>query len=350
MMLYVCSILYLLVCPAACLVSHTHHLATDSAGHARYPTTNTWGLAESRIVTRTICAASKRGGGGGGVLPRGNIKKQLQYYGVDADKAESLIQLASNSVVEWATVTSNFLSPAEANAVEQSFKDIVDVDVEFTGGYASAVRKVAAFKRHEEALEWKEEGEEDEDSSPSWELQGQDMDTVFALVNIEGNFLLDKATDTDFLASILALPHVGEEAVGDILVTGERGAQIITTSRVAEDVINGLKQVRTVPVSLARIDLADLKARAPVVKELMCVESSTRLDAIGSAGLGISRSRMVKVVEAGDVTVNFRQVKSAAAALKTGDVVMVKAVGKLDVVEISETRKGKVRARVVKTA
>ena len=54
-------------------------------------------------------------------------------------------------------------------------------------------------------------------------------------------------------------------------------------------------------------------------------------------------------VEAGDVTVNFKQVKSSSASLKTGDVVMAKNIGRLDIVEIGETRKGKVRATVIKT-
>ncbi len=58
---------------------------------------------------------------------------------------------------------------------------------------------------------------------------------------------------------------------------------------------------------------------------------------------------MVKVVEAGDVTVNFKQVKSSSTALRTGDVVMAKNIGRLDIVEVGETRKGKVRAKVVKT-
>jgi RNA-binding protein YlmH len=97
------------------------------------------------------------------------------------------------------------------------------------------------------------------------------------------------------------------------------------------------------------VELDELKVRAKVVKEQTCVEASTRLDAIGSAGLGISRSRMAKVVEAGDVTVNFKQVKSSSASLKTGDVIMAKNIGRLDITEITETRKGKIRAKVVKT-
>ena len=79
-----------------------------------------------------------------------------------------------------------------------------------------------------------------------------------------------------------------------------------------------MKQVKDCAVKCTRVELDELKVRAKVVKEQTCVEASTRLDAIGSAGLGISRSRMVKVVEAGDVTVNFKQVKSSSPRSRLG--------------------------------
>ena len=112
---------------------------------------------------------------------------------------------------------------------------------------------------------------------------------IIALVHIDGNFLLDKATDTDFRDSLLALPYVEADMLGDIVILGERGCQVLVTSQAAADVM-ALKQVRSVPVTCSRMDLEDLQVRPQSIKELSCVEASTRLDAIGSAGLGISRS------------------------------------------------------------
>lgn len=285
-------------------------------------------------------------GGGKGVLPA--LQKQLQYHGMTADGANEMMEMAERSVAEWCTVTSRFLSPSEVNAIEVAFKEVVDVSIGFTGGYAQATRKVAVFRRQDEWMDSSEDDGEDE-GGEDWRIEGEDMDSIMALVQIDGNFLLDKATDEDFQDSLLALPHVNEDLIGDIVVMGERGCQVLTLSRSAEDIISGLKQVRTVPVTCTRVELDELKVRAKVVKEQTCVEASTRLDAIGSAGLGISRSRMAKVVEAGDVTVNFKQVKSSSASLKTGDVIMAKNIGRLDITEITETRKGKIRAKVVKT-
>ena len=292
-----------------------------------------------RRLTSTVLLAKKSSPGRAGLLPRSALEKSLKYHGMDADKAESVLSIAERSLVEWKTTFSSFLSPEEMNAIDQAFADVVDVKVHPIGGYTQAERVIAAFSRQEE---WEamaiEEATSEED----------ELNAVIALVNIEGNFLLDKATDTDFRDSLLALPYIEAHMLGDIVVLGERGCQVLVTSQAAADVM-ALKQVRSVPITCSRIELSGLKVRPQSVKDLSCVESSTRLDAIGSAGLGVSRSRMVKAIEAGQVTVNFKVAKSANASLKSGDVVMAKGLGRLDVLDIGETRKGKVRANVRKT-
>ena len=232
----------------------------------------------------------------------------------------------------------------EVNTIEIAFKDVADVSVAFVGGYAQANRKVAVFNRREE---WEEVLEADGEGGRN-NLE-ENVESIIALVQIEGNFLLDKASDDDFMNSILTLDHISEDSLGDIIVTGDRGAQVLTLSGAAEDIISGLEQVRTVPVVCSKSDLSDLRMRPKVTKEVSCVEASTRLDAIGSSGFGVSRSRMVKAIEGGEDTVNFKQAKSSSTALKVGDVIMAKNIGRLDVVEIGETRKGRVRAKLMKT-
>ena len=297
------------------------------------------------LLLRTMTIEAEKGrGNGAGVLPTG-VNKQLQYHGIDKDKADQIVEAAERSVVEWTSTTTSFLTPSELNAIELSFKDVVDVKFCSFGGYSQAERQVGAFSRQEEY-----EVELDHSSSGGEELLPcDDIDEIIALIHVEGNFLLDKAKDTDFRDSILALPFVEPAMVGDILVLGERGCQVLTTSRAAADVLE-LKQVRTVPVTVRRVELGDLKVRPKSVKELSCVESSTRLDAIGSAGLGVSRAKMVKAIESGQVTVNYKEAKRSNIELKTGDVVLAKNIGRLDVLEIGETRKGKVRANVRKTS
>ena len=59
--------------------------------------------------------------------------------------------------------------------------------------------------------------------------------------------------------------------------------------------------MRTLPLP----SLGELRVRAGSVKEITSVESSMRLDAIASAGMKLSRSKLAKMVKDGLVDVNF---------------------------------------------
>jgi len=94
--------------------------------------------------------------------------------------------------------------------------------------------------------------------------------------------------------------------VGDIIPNGDRGAQIVLDPDVIKWVVAKLQsvgdvEVRTFPLA----SLADLRVRAGSTKELTSVESSMRLDAVASAGMKLSRSKLAKMVKEGSVEVNF---------------------------------------------
>lgn len=62
-----------------------------------------------------------------------------------------------------------------------------------------------------------------------------------------------------------------------------------------------LLQVRTVTVQTRRIELAQLRVRAPKVDRVKSSEASLRLDAVASAGFRMSRSKLADLVKSGDV-------------------------------------------------
>lgn len=55
----------------------------------------------------------------------------------------------------------------------------------------------------------------------------------------------------------------------------------------------------------------------------------------------MSRSRMVKLIEGGDVTVGFRPTSNPAQTLAAGEEVRVRALGRLVLHEVGLTSKGK---------
>ena len=130
---------------------------------------------------------------------------------------------------------------------------------------------------------------------------------VIATIEVKGNFMFDPAKHPDFLGAILGTGVVRGK-VGDILVQGETGAQIMCDPELIEHFemaltqVRGCRvwgafaccigtsqrtippQVRTVPVQTRSIPLDQLKARPPKVEEVSSVEASLRLDALASAG------------------------------------------------------------------
>jgi RNA-binding protein YlmH len=55
---------------------------------------------------------------------------------------------------------------------------------------------------------------------------------VVALLQVSGNFMFDAADHRDFLGAVLGT-GIERDRVGDILVQGERGAQVLATPEMA---------------------------------------------------------------------------------------------------------------------
>jgi len=104
-----------------------------------------------------------------------------------------------------------------------------------------------------------------------------------------------------------------------------------------------LTQVRSVPVKSRPIELSELRVREPKKKEMTTVEASLRLDAIASAGFGMSRSKMVALINGGDVRVNWKEISQPSHNLSTGDLIAIRGKGRLEIGEIAVTKKGRYR-------
>jgi RNA-binding protein YlmH len=109
-----------------------------------------------------------------------------------------------------------------------------------------------------------------------------------------------------------------------------------------------LTQVRSVPVKTQQIDQSEIKVRPPSKKEITTVEASLRLDAIASAGFGISRSKMVDSIASGDVKVNWQEITQASHNIKAGDLIAVRGKGRLEIGEVAVTKKQRYRVNLVR--
>jgi len=211
--------------------------------------------------------------------------------------------------------------------IQQQFGRLTEVQLVAWGGYPQAERQRLAIARSEIPLE-------------------QSQVDVAAL-DIAGNFLFDPASHRDFLGAMLGCGLVREKT-GDVIVLGERGAQVIVVPEMMEYLETQLTQVRSVPVKTQRIDLSELKIREPKKKEMTTVEASMRLDAIASAGFGVSRSKMTDFISAGDVRVNWKDISQASHQVKSGDLIAIRGKGRLEVGEVTVTKKDRYRVQLTR--
>lgn len=257
------------------------------------------------------------------MLPREELLKGVEHR----EEIARIIDLAEQAIRTWEVVLTDFLSPPLLAEVQQTFANLTEVKVLAWGGYPQAERQRLGIARAEIGLE-----------------QAQ---IELAALDIAGNFLFDPATHRDFLGAILGTGIVRDK-IGDIIVLGERGAQVIIVPEMVDFLQTSLTQVRSVTVKTQPIELSELKVRPPQKKEMTTVEASLRLDAIASAGFGMSRSKMADAISAGDVRVNWKEITQASYLVKSGDLISVSGKGRLEIGEVAVTKKQRYRVNLVR--
>ncbi|XP_066309914.1 uncharacterized protein [Miscanthus floridulus] len=160
------------------------------------------------------------------------------------------------------------------------------------------------------------------------------------------NFRLEPCSHGDFLGAILGT-EITREKVGDILLQGERGAQVLVDPELVDYLISTLEKVGKVGVSCTQIPLLALEYEPPRTSSFKTVESSLRVDALASAGFKISRTKLASLISSGDVRVNWTPTTKNGVTLKSGDVVSVSGMGRLKIGEIVTTRKGKYAVELI---
>lgn len=252
------------------------------------------------------------------MLPREELLKKVE----NKEEIARIIDKAEKAIKTWELVISDFLSPPVLMEIDKIFSSLTQIKVIPWGGYPQAERQRVGIYREE--------------------IFADEKQIPLAGLDIAGNFLFDTATHRDFLGSILGTGIIREK-IGDIIVLGERGAQVIVVEEMVNFLETSLVQVRSVPVKTTRIELSDLKIRPPKVKEMTTVEASLRLDAVASFGFGLSRSKMAEAISHGDIRINWKEITQPSYNIKHGDLVSFRGKGRLEIGEIQVTKKERYR-------
>eukprot|EP00879_Flechtneria_rotunda_P010089 GHRR01010547.1.p1 GENE.GHRR01010547.1~~GHRR01010547.1.p1 ORF type:complete len:324 (+),score=44.55 GHRR01010547.1:145-1116(+) len=289
------------------------------------------------VVSQCAVAARETGARRGSTLAQGSKPRHAQLQWVDPESRKEVAQIleqAERAAQRWEISYTHFVSPPVATNALTAINQMADVAAVLWGGYRQAERCRIAMGREDVMLAATED--------PS------QLTEAVAALNCRGNFMFDPASHKDFLGAILGTGVV-RERVGDILLQGEGGAQILVDPELVEHFEATLTKVRTVPVETRAIPVSQLRVAPPRREEISSIEASLRLDAVASAGFRMSRGRMAELVKAGDVRVNWRPASKGSTEVNEGDVVSCAGKGRLEIVSISKTKKDKFAVSMVRS-
>lgn len=250
------------------------------------------------------------------------------------DELERLLEpvqaAAEETLRTWEPRWTPFLDPLVLREAEARLASRSDLHLSSEGGYGGALRRRLLLQRLDAASP---------DAAPPAGLAGLD---------ISGNFLFDPATPAEMREGLhQAGASPGE--VGDLWGRGDRGAQGVITEGLATWLDGCLGQVRSVEVRFETRPLAELRfppQRAP--RALQSVEASLRVDAVASAGFGLSRTRLVALIRQGALRVDWRPVRSPSQPLTPGQRIQLEERGEVELLSATPTQKGRWRITMMR--
>ncbi|EIE22759.1 photosystem II S4 domain protein [Coccomyxa subellipsoidea C-169] len=244
------------------------------------------------------------------------------------DDVARVVEQAQRAASMWTTICTDFHPPPVVADAMNAMKQLAGVAALSFGGYAQAER-TRIFLGQEDIIE----ALKADPQQVSCKAQAEGV----AALRVQGNFMFDAATHRDFLGAILGT-GIERSKVGDIILVGETGAQILVAEELLDHFELNLTQVRSVPVVSRRMELAELSVRPAKTETVRSVEASLRLDAVASAGFRISRAKAADLIKQGDVRVNWIQAKGSSL-VKEGDVISCSGKGRIEIISTSLTKK-----------
>ncbi len=242
---------------------------------------------------------------------------------------EPLIALAERVLRTWEPAWTPFLPPELREEAEARLAALSELRLRGEGGHPGAERQRLLLLRVETAPD-----PADREEPPEPGLRG---------LEIAGNFLFDSAEAEEFRTALLAM-GAAEGEVGDLWLRSDRGARAIVTAPLAAALDGREGQVRSVPVRCEARPIDELQPPAPrTARRLSSVEASRRLDAVASAGFGLSRSRMADLIRQGAVRIDWQSVSSPSRELRVGERVQLRDRGELEILAIEPTKRDRLR-------
>ncbi len=253
-------------------------------------------------------------------------EKISRYFAASGagEQADRLLDLAAAVRAGRPYGVSAFMTPLAGQIATTITAHFPDITADEWGGYHGAERSKIMFRQVGHA------GETD------WQIAAvcAEWDPRYRLIG-----------HRDVLGSLLGL-GLERDVFGDVIMRGAT-AQVVVDTPLAAYLLQEWKHIANIGVRVTPLPLTDIVPKEEVCKELRATVASLRLDAIGAAGFGISRSKMAAAVAAEKVRVNWQRAKGPAQTLAVGDVISFRGRGRVILAELTGTsRKGRPGVRL----
>ncbi|CQR25285.1 S4-like domain-containing protein [Streptococcus varani] len=149
------------------------------------------------------------------------------------------------------------------------------------------------------------------------------------------------------LGTLLNQLGIRRDFIGDILI-GDEGVFVILEKRFGDLARATISKISRVPVTWKEQALSTLPVENNKdFKSMHLLLSSLRLDKLVGAGFKMSRSNAVKLIESGQVKVNYKEMKQAGKLLEIGQLVSVRGFGRLKLRELlGHSKQGKLKVEI----
>lgn len=172
----------------------------------------------------------------------------------------------------------------------------------------------------------------------SFEMFEENFPVKYFKINGKNKF--KKLEHKDFLGTIMNL-GIKRELMGDLIVRDSICYGIIK-EELLELIKGKVEFIGKIPVKIEEIE--ELKIPENEFKESIEILASLRLDALVSEIIKKSRSEAIKLLESGEVFLNYEIEKKNSKVISEGDILTIRKKGKFIIGKVlDETKKGKIK-------
>ncbi len=257
-------------------------------------------------------------------------KENILFKSLFRNDLENLLYYAEKALNDRVAIWTPFVSAQLIEEVKNRFNNLNDINLHFEGGFPSAERKRICFIRSEEIMK-----------SPS-------IDIPIKGIYIKGNFLFDRAKENDF-RDVLHELDVEAGEIGDIWLIRDRGAQAMCSQKCANSIHQKIGKLREVELVIEALDENEMEIPFKRAEKIInTVEASKRIDAIASAGFGLSRSKITTQIKQGCLRLNWILNDQPSKSVSIGDLIHLENKGSLKILNIAKTKKERWRIKLLR--